>query len=168
MKAWSIDPTHFQSARFQSRDIPTGASVEELHRTRLQVVHRAGHLDPALRFHFSKHGALLSDFSNAHLNVLSRDSVDEGIVLRRTLARIGSRLYRGFDLGQQSSQIAQLGIVDCALDGAACRVAHYKHHFRTCQFARELHAAQNVRVSNVTGNPTVKNVANSKVHDDLS
>jgi hypothetical protein len=29
------------------------ASVEELHRTGLKVVHRAGHLDPAVRFHFS-------------------------------------------------------------------------------------------------------------------
>src|SRR6202521_4586943 len=147
--------------------LPLEASVEELHSTRLRVVHRAGHLDPALRFHFSKHGALLSDISNGHLNVLSRDSVDEGIVLRQTLARIGSCFNRGFDLGQQSSQVAQLSIVDCSLDSAACRVAHYKHYFRTCQFARELHAAQNVRISNVTGYPAVKNVTNSKVHDDL-
>jgi hypothetical protein len=27
---------------------PLEASVEEVHRTRLQVVHRAGHLDPAV------------------------------------------------------------------------------------------------------------------------
>src|ERR1700737_3159845 len=141
MKTWSIDLTLSNRPAFGAEMFPLEASVEELHRTRLQVVHRAGHLDPALRFHFSKHGAVLPDISNGHLNVLSRDSVDEGIVLRRTLARIGSRLYRGFDLGQQSSQIAQLGIVNCALDGAACRVAHYKHHLRPCQFARELHAA---------------------------
>src|SRR6266404_7921402 len=138
------------------------ALVEELHSTGLKIVHRAGHLDPALRFHFSKHGAVLPDISNGHLNVLSPDSVDEGVVLRRTLARIGGRLYRGFDLGQQSSQIAQLGIVDCALDGAACRVAHYKHYLGSCQFAGILHAAEDVRVLDVACNPAVKNVANSK------
>ncbi len=54
------------------------ASFEEVHRTRFQVVHRASHFDRALRFHFGKHGAVLPDISNGHLNILSRDSVDEG------------------------------------------------------------------------------------------
>jgi len=53
---------------------PPETSVEELHRTRLQVVHRAGHLDPTLRFHFSKNGAFLPYISNGHLNILSRHS----------------------------------------------------------------------------------------------
>ena len=103
--------------------------LEEIHGARLKVVHRARHFDRALRFQFSEDGAVLSDSGHSQLDVLSGDRVDEAIVLRRTLASIGGGVYRGFDVRQQSRQIAQLGIVDGPLDGAARGVAHYKYHF---------------------------------------
>jgi hypothetical protein len=81
-----IGPRGHENLVTEPRICPREVS-KELHATRLQVVHCAGHLDLALRFHFSKHGAVLPDISNGHLNILSRDSVDKGIVFRRTLAR---------------------------------------------------------------------------------
>ena len=83
-----------------------GASVEEFYSARLQVVHGTSHFDRALRFQFSKDGAVLPDSSHGHLDVLSRDCIDEGVVLRRTFAGIGGGVYRGFDLRQQSRQVA--------------------------------------------------------------
>jgi hypothetical protein len=36
-------------------------------------------------------------------------------------------------------------------------------HFHICQFAGELHAAQNIRVTDVSDNPAIKDVVNSKI-----
>ena len=101
----------------------SGASVEEFHGTRLQVVHRARHFDRALRFQFSKDGTLLSDSSNGHLDVLSRDSIDEAVV---ELAEASAQAYL---VASRSA----LNISRAAAPGAKRPFARKQHQIRDNQ-----------------------------------
>src|SRR5262245_19560341 len=75
----------------------TGASAEELHRTRLQVVHRADDLDGTLGFEFREHRAVLPNVSDRQLDVLAGHGVHERVVLCRALPGEGRGLDGGFD-----------------------------------------------------------------------
>ena len=71
------------------------------------------------------------------------------------------------DLPQQCREIANLDLVNGALDSAAGGVAHHKHDFRACHLASEFHAAQYVLVSNVACHTTAEDIADTKVENQL-
>src|SRR5215831_6187138 len=121
-------------------------SAEEVHYTGLQVVHRPRNLDRAARLQPCEHRAVLPDVADRELHVFARHSVDKSIVRRRALAAIRRRIDRGPNLLQETGQIPELGVVYCALDRAARRVAHDQNHLRARDLAGELHAPEDVRI----------------------
>ena len=133
-------------------------SDEELHGARFQVVHRAGHLDSAFGCQLREHRAIFPDVGQCQLNVPARHRVYKGVVARRALAGIGRRLHRRSDLAQQPGKITQLGVVDGAFDRATRGVPHHQHDFGTGKFARELHAAEDVFVCDVTRYPAIEDI----------
>src|SRR5262249_50333193 len=119
-------------------------SADELDRALFVVVHHSDDLDRLRGFQLGEHGAAFADVGHRQLDVLARHRVHERIVLGRALARILGGLHRGTDLGEEPREIAELRVVDRALDRAARGVAHHQHDFRAGELAGELHASENV------------------------
>src|SRR4030095_13268307 len=140
-------------------------SCEKIHYPCFQVVHRPGDLDRAFRLEFCQHSALLTNVADRQLDVFLRHSVNEGGVLRRLVALEYGRLHRRFDLREQACEVAQLDIVDGALDRATGGVAHHQDDLGTRHLAGKFHAAQDVFVCDVAGHADIEDIADPEIHD---
>src|SRR6185437_7375248 len=97
-RAWSLLTQNGHCAK---------SSDKEINHTSLEIVHRTGDLDCALRLHFGEHGTMLANVGYRNFHVLARDRVNKRIIFRRPLAFGRRGLYRGFNFRQQARQIAE-------------------------------------------------------------
>jgi hypothetical protein len=103
----------------ESGSTRTESSFEEIYDTRLQVVHRTGHLNSTIRLHFVEHGTVLADVGHRDFHILAGDGINKSVILRRPFAGVWRRLHRGFNFCQQAREIAEFGIINSTLDRAA-------------------------------------------------
>ena len=73
--------------------------------------------------------------------------------------------HRRLDVLEESRQVAQLDLVDRALDGATGLVAHHHDQLGTGSRGGEFHAAEHVDILDVAGHPAHKGVTNAEVED---
>src|SRR5262249_37941210 len=115
----------------------------------------------------AQHRALLAYVGHRQFDVLSRHRVHECQVLRSAFALERGGHHRRANLEEQSREVAQLDVVDGALDRAAGRVATDQDYLCASYIAHELHAAEDVLVCNVASHAGVEDVADAEVQNDL-
>ena len=80
----------------------------------------------------------------------------------------GDGINRGFDLGQEAGEIAEVDVIDGALDGAAVGVANDDDEFGPGDLAGEFHAAEDVIVEDIAGDAGAKDIAHALIKDNLA
>src|ERR1700722_11142737 len=73
-----------------------------------------------------------------------------------------------FNFCQQTREIAELGIVNCALNRVTRRMSYDQNHFRPCLLSGKFHTPKDVWIIDVTCYASVEDVADAEVQDRLS
>src|SRR5215467_2427164 len=132
-----------------------------------QVIHCPCDFDGSFFLKVSQDWATAANLANSKHHVRPGNRIHVGRILAGLLTIKFCGRDRRFDARQQSSEIAENHIVDCAFNGSARSVSQNQHDLSAGNATGKLHATQHVVIYYVTGDSANKDVTDTRVENDL-
>lgn len=133
----------------------------------MNVIETTGDREFVCVDHLLEDGASVVDVPHRKVHVGFCDAIDKRFVLRRAISCLLGPEDSGAKFLDHAGQVAHLEIIARALDRTTACVAEQEDKLGAGDFARELHAAEDVFVDKVSRNPNAEDVAEPLIKNEL-